>query len=133
VASVPLYDYNLKSQYPAVRHLGPVAQDFNSTFDYGENDLAINMQDADGLALASIQALYVRSQTIGSENAELTQQLTELETRLAAIENGNPAGQQPILLYITPGMMFLLMAVVGGLVFRMILFNRSMETVRGGS
>ncbi len=92
VASMPLYDYNLKSQDPAVRHLGPVAQDSNSAFEYGENDLAINMQDADGLALGSIQALYVRSQTIESENAELTQQLTELEIRLAAIENGNPAG-----------------------------------------
>jgi len=133
VDSVPLYDYNLKNQDPAVRHLGPVAQDINSAFDYGESDLAINMQDADGVALASIQALYQRSLTLESENAELAQQLTELEIRLAAVENGNPTGQQSILHYITLGMMFLLMAVVGGLVIRLILFNRSVEIAGGRS
>jgi hypothetical protein len=84
LASLPVQEYNLKSQDPAIRHIGLVAQDF-AAFGYGESDLAINMQDADGVALAAIQGLYQRVQTLEAEN-------DELEARLAALEAGRGAG-----------------------------------------
>ena len=42
LATIPIQEYSLKSQDPAIRHIGPVAQDF-AVFGYGESDLAINM------------------------------------------------------------------------------------------
>jgi hypothetical protein len=59
LASLPVQEYSLKSQDPSIRHIGLVAQD-SAAFGYGESDLAINMQDADGVALAAIQGLYAR-------------------------------------------------------------------------
>ena len=80
LASLPIQQYNLKSQDPAIRHIGLVAQDF-STFGYGESDKAINMQDADGVAMAAIQGLY-------AENQALKAQVSDLEARMAALEKG---------------------------------------------
>jgi len=84
LAALPIQEYNLKSQDPSVRHIGPVAQDF-AAFGYGESDRAINMQDADGVALAAIQGLY-------AENQALQNQIVDLEARLAALEGGQRAG-----------------------------------------
>jgi hypothetical protein len=101
LAAMPVQEYNLKSQDPAIRHVGPVAQDF-AVFGYGESDLAINMQDADGVALAAIQGLYKISQEQGAliealqaENAAQQQQIAGLEARLAALEGSCGAAPAP--------------------------------------
>ena len=85
LASLPVQEYNLKSQAPSIRHVGLVAQDF-ATFGYGESDKAINMQDADGMALAAIQGLYEQNQALTAENAARQVQIDALEARLAALE-----------------------------------------------
>lgn len=92
LAALPIYDYNLKSQDPSIRHVGPVAQDF-ATLGYGESDTGINMQDADGIALAAIQGLYDLVQekdahlsALQAETAAQQQQINDLEARLAALE-----------------------------------------------
>jgi hypothetical protein len=86
LASLPVQEYNLKSQDDSIRHVGLVAQDF-AQLGYGESDKAINMQDADGVALAAIQALY-------AENQDLKAELEGMEARLAALEQGT-GGEQP--------------------------------------
>ena len=43
---------------PDVRHIGPMAQDLHAAFGFGKDDVTIATVDADGVALASIQALY---------------------------------------------------------------------------
>jgi hypothetical protein len=78
LASLPVQEYNLKTQDDSIRHVGLVAQDF-AKFGYGESDKAINMEDADGVAMAAIQGLY-------AENQELKAQVTDLEARLEALE-----------------------------------------------
>ncbi len=88
LASVPLYEYNLKSQDPDNRHIGPVAQDFYATFGYGVSDTAINMGDADGVTFAAIQGLYEILQ-------EKDTQIQELETRLLALEGQIPKSESP--------------------------------------
>jgi len=106
VAALPLQEYNLKSQDPSIRHVGPVAQDFAAAFGYGESDRTINMEDADGVALAAIQGLYQLSQEqaaqirqLEAENRALKQALaaekitqqqamTAMEKRIAALEAG---------------------------------------------
>jgi hypothetical protein len=93
VASLPVETWNLRSQDPTIRHIGPVAQDFHAAFGYGEDDRHINMQDANGVNLAAIQGLYTlvneqeaRTAELEAENEALLEQLDVIETRLAALE-----------------------------------------------
>ena len=58
LAAIPVTTWNLKSQPPAVRHIGPMAQDFKAAFGVGEDDKHISTSDADGVAFAAIQGLY---------------------------------------------------------------------------
>ena len=48
VAALPLSTWNYKAQNPAIRHLGPMAQDFKAAFGLGETDTGITGVDADG-------------------------------------------------------------------------------------
>lgn len=79
LAALPVTEWNLVSQDPSIRHLGPMAQDFHAAFGLGEDDLHISSSDADGVAFAAIQGLYhlVR---------ERDDRIAELEARLAAVE-----------------------------------------------
>nr|MBC8254036.1 tail fiber domain-containing protein [Ardenticatenia bacterium] len=97
LAENPITTWNYKSQDPAIRHIGPMAQDFNALIDGlgGEGEDYINTLDADGVALAAIQGLYQLSQEqatrieeLETENAALQQQMDSLETRVAALEAG---------------------------------------------
>lgn len=60
IAALPIYDYNLKSQSEDVRHIGPVAEDFNGVFGFTESPGYINTLDVSGVALAAIKALLDR-------------------------------------------------------------------------
>lgn len=73
VAALPIQSWNMKAQDPAIRHIGPMAQDFQAAFRMGADDKHINSVDADGVALAAIQGL--------------NQELDEKETRIKALEN----------------------------------------------
>ncbi len=64
---------------PGVRHLGPTAQNFAAAFGLGASDTGIAAVDADGVALAAIQALV-------AENAAKDARIAELEARVAAVE-----------------------------------------------
>ncbi len=81
LAAMPIYEWSYQAQGPGVRHLGPTAQDFRAAFGLGEDDRHISTVDADGVALAAIQALH-------QENRELKARLQALEARLAALERG---------------------------------------------
>ena len=59
VAQLPVSEWSFKSD-PGVRHLGPMAQDFHAAFGLGPDNRHIATVDADGVALAAIQALYAR-------------------------------------------------------------------------
>jgi hypothetical protein len=81
VANLPISTWNYTSQDASIRHIGPMADDFNALLPDlgGEGEMYINSLDADGIALASIQGLY---QIIEQKD----QQIANLETRLAALE-----------------------------------------------
>ena len=57
VAALPVATWNYKTQNKAIRHLGPVAQDFNAAFGVGDDERHIASLDEDGVALAAIQGL----------------------------------------------------------------------------
>ncbi|MBC7259364.1 MAG: tail fiber domain-containing protein [Chloroflexi bacterium] len=93
LSKVPITTWNYKAQDDTIRHMGPMAQDFYAAFGLGEDETLISTIDADGVALAAIQGLYTmaksqasRIQQLETENADLKQQMSELQTRLANLE-----------------------------------------------
>jgi hypothetical protein len=78
LASVPIAEWNLVSQPAAIRHMGPMAQDFHAAFGLGASDRHITTTDADGVALAAIQALY-------RLHLALERRAAELDARTAAL------------------------------------------------
>jgi hypothetical protein len=76
VASLPITTWNYKSQDDAVRHMGPMAQDFHAAFGLGVSDKLIDTIDPDGVALAAIQGL----------KAEKDEEITRLRAELEALK-----------------------------------------------
>jgi trimeric autotransporter adhesin len=78
VARLPLQTWRYRTEPSGARHLGPVAQDFHAAFGLGANDRTIAAVDADGVALAAIQALYRLVQEQQGEIAALRLRLDAL-------------------------------------------------------
>jgi hypothetical protein len=85
---LPITRWSYKAESGSVRHLGPMAQDFRRLFGLGRDSVSIGSVDADGVALAGVQALDARTQALQAENAELRARLLALEQRLS--------GHQPV-------------------------------------
>lgn len=84
VVRLPISSWNYKTDADGLRHIGPMAQDFHTTFGLnGSDDKHISVVDEAGVALAAIQGL---NQKLETENAALKTQLTALEARLTALE-----------------------------------------------
>lgn len=80
VATLPISSWNYKTDANNLRHIGPMAQDFQKTFGLnGKDDKHISSIDAQGVALAAIQGLY-------QQNQKLIAQLKSLEARLLKLE-----------------------------------------------
>ena len=93
LSAIPITRWNLKAQDPAIKHLGPMAQDFYAAFGLGEDERYINSADADGIALVSIQALYQmmtileqKTAAVDRKAAELDRKTTDLERIAAGLE-----------------------------------------------
>ncbi len=83
VRSLPVSSWSYLWEDDGVRHVGPMAQDFAAAFAVGSDDRHISLVDANGVALAAIQALAEHVQ--GLEH--------ELEALRAALASraGSPA------------------------------------------
>ena len=79
VAKLPIREWNYKQQDASIRHIGPMAQDFAAAFGVGEDDRRINPVDANGVTLASIQALYALTQKQAEQIAALQKQIETLQ------------------------------------------------------
>jgi hypothetical protein len=65
-----IHEWSYKSR-PNVRHIGPMAEEFYATFEFGPDDKYISSANAAGLALAAAKALK-------EQNDELRAELTNL-------------------------------------------------------
>lgn len=79
LTSLPIGTWNYKAQDESIRHIGPMAQDFSAAFGVGEDDKHIATIDADGVALAAIQALHSENQDLASEVAQLKENMAQLQ------------------------------------------------------
>ncbi len=84
LVALPISTWQWKAEPGAVRHMGPMAQDFQAAFGLGDSDKQIVTVDADGVALAAIQGLHARLEaTVAAqamENARLRTELAELRS-----------------------------------------------------
>jgi hypothetical protein len=80
VRALPISTWNYSSDDSAIRHIGPMAQDFAASFGVGADDRHIHPIDGQGVALAAIQGL---ADLIG----ELREENTRLAARIAALES----------------------------------------------
>ncbi|HEX9940149.1 MAG TPA: tail fiber domain-containing protein, partial [Longimicrobium sp.] len=72
-----------------VRHIGPMAQDWQRAFGFSADGTTINMSDFDGVNLAAIQALEARTAELRArtdEVARLRAELAATQGRLEALE-----------------------------------------------
>lgn len=76
---VPITRWSYKAEANSVRHLGPMAQDFHRAFGLGPDSVSIGSVDADGVALAGVQALDARTRALQAENEQLRARLAALE------------------------------------------------------
>lgn len=94
LASLPIKEWQFKGE--AARHIGPMAQDVYDIFGLGQNRTTIATVDADGIAMAAIQAqlnlihqLQKQNQALYDEIQSIRKQLKEmhdLESRLEKME-----------------------------------------------
>ncbi len=80
LSSLPISSWSYRSSAD-VRHLGPMAQDFQQAFSVGDDPTRIAPVDAAGVALAAVQALNEKLERLTNENSRLQQQLDRLESR----------------------------------------------------
>jgi len=77
VARLPITTWRYKGE--PVRHIGPMAQDFAAAFQVGPDDRHIDLIDANGVALAAIQALTRRVEAQEAELAALRATLERVQ------------------------------------------------------
>jgi Chaperone of endosialidase len=90
VVALPVQSWFYRDDHAEGRHLGPVAEDFMTSFGLGSDDTHIGSVDESGVALAAIQGLNKELQGINkkleAENAELRDTLGTLSSRLSKLE-----------------------------------------------
>jgi hypothetical protein len=82
VSQLPIKQWSYKNADPSIEHIGPMAQDFWKLFHLGEDSLGISTIDPDGIALAAIKELKVRTDEIEilkTENEAMRARLDKLE------------------------------------------------------
>ncbi len=77
LAALHIMEWTYKGQ-PGVVHIGPVAEDFHSSFAYG-TEAQIFTMDADGITMAAVKALH-------EENLRQQEQIERLESKIAELE-----------------------------------------------
>ncbi len=82
VAALPISTWHYKSEGADQRHIGPVAQDFHAAFGVGYGDTSISTVDADGVALAAIQALAKRNDELKKENEALRAEVEAIKRKI---------------------------------------------------
>lgn len=88
VAELPLSEWSYKNE--DVRHLGPMAEDFGTTFGLGGDSAHLAPGDVAGVALAAIQGLNIDLQEKEARIESLENQIEELRALVAQLARQQP-------------------------------------------
>lgn len=94
--TIPIHRWSYSRQDPTIQHIGPMAQDFYAAFGLGEDDRYISMVDADGVALAAIQALSEITREQDERIRAQQEEIAVLKAGLIAQEGHVAALQQRV-------------------------------------
>ena len=86
LATLEISEWSYRRDGHAVRHVGPMAQDFRGAFGLGADAERIHTVDASGVSMSAIQALYEKVRKLESENESLRTTQKDLENRLDRLE-----------------------------------------------
>jgi hypothetical protein len=87
VATLPVTEWNYKTDRQDQQHIGPMAQDFRAAFGLnGADDKHISMADECGVALAAIQGLNEQLQDKDVQIQALSQTVSELRKMVEQME-----------------------------------------------
>lgn len=89
LVAMPLYSYNFKGSDPAIRSLGPMAQDFYATFGLGRDNKMLASINLEGVALAAVQGLNAKLEASEARIAAQARELAEIKAQLAAISGAH--------------------------------------------
>lgn len=87
--TIDVYSWSYKSQDSTITHIGPMAQDFFTTFELGTDSTTINSGDFDGVNLLLLKALDEKMTLLEQEQqriVDLERQLIELQEQRKKIE-----------------------------------------------
>ena len=89
LVAMPVKTWFYKGAHADGLHMGPVAEDFASTFGLGSNEKYIGSVDESGVAFAAIQGLNhkmeAKARQMQTENTALKQQNSKLQSSLDAV------------------------------------------------
>ncbi|PEN11489.1 hypothetical protein CRI94_15770 [Longibacter salinarum] len=77
--SLPVETWNYRTDEDGIRHMGPMAQTFYAAFGLGVDEEHLAPLDVNGVALAAIQELLKRVESLESEAASTENQVQELK------------------------------------------------------
>ena len=86
LAVMPIRTWQYRAEDSSVRHIGPTAQDFRAAYGLGDTEKAIATVDADGIALAAVQALEKRTREQAKTIAELQDARREIQDLRLALD-----------------------------------------------
>lgn len=117
IDSLPVYTWNYKTENSNVVHMGPVAEDFYADFGLGDSSSSISTIDPAGVALAGIQGLDQKInslldvswvlQALNQLGISIQQDIIKVETlaadfiRTKRLEVGSPGDPEGITIYDT--------------------------------
>jgi len=94
LAKLPVTSWHYKHN-PALRHLGPMAQDFRAAFGLGFDDRHVSTLDTDGVALSALKGLIDELQQRRERSAEQSKRLAELEAELRELNEQVESSSPP--------------------------------------
>ncbi|WP_276482993.1 tail fiber domain-containing protein [Paraflavitalea pollutisoli] len=112
ISQLPISSWGYNTEDASIRHIGPMAQDFYASFGLGNDDKSIGTVDADGVALAGIQALEQRSREQAASLEQLAVENVALRKRLETLEQNTGRNQAGLPLTIALGGCALLLVVL---------------------
>jgi hypothetical protein len=86
IVRLPVSSWSYTADGPAIRHIGPMAQDFAAAFGLGPDDRHIAPSDVGGVALAAIKALSQMVDARDEQIRALERHAAEMARRLEALE-----------------------------------------------